>query len=126
MASNSAAKTKNGQADLNHHHGLKQQHLPSHLREQIIEANKLEFPEAQFAFKDIPFPDVNHYKKKAAFLKAEREASRAAQGFIYTKDSEAFAKQDTADIFDPISPRTQAAKKKAAERESIRAQLEFE
>lgn len=46
-----------------------QKHLPAHLREQIQEANKLEFPEAQFAFKDIPFPNVNQYKQRMADLK---------------------------------------------------------
>ena len=41
------------------------------------EANKLEFPMARFMFKDIEFPDSQHYKTTAENMKKQYEAHRA-------------------------------------------------
>ena len=47
--------------------------LSNQVKQQVQEANKLEFPMARFLFKDIEFPDENHYRRVKDNLKKEYE-----------------------------------------------------
>ena len=63
-----------GQRNVDHNGAKSATTLPKlsqQVKRQVEEADKLEFPMARFLFKDIEFPDEDHYRKVVQNLKKQ-------------------------------------------------------
>lgn len=67
--------------------------LSQQVKQQVQEANKLEFPMARFLFKDIEFPDENHYRRVKENLKKEYEESQKREKYPPSQIDQVFSLQ---------------------------------